>query len=82
MGKIGTESPQTYGLFGFMVGFYLVLTVLQTVTSCVKTLFVLYAEDPHAFSINHPTQYNRIEKSRKSMGYSIEQDDDPKLPAV
>jgi len=81
MGRIASVQAQTYGLFGFMVGFYLVLTVLQTVTSCVKTLFVAYAEDPHAMSVNHATEYNRIEKARKSLGYSVEPDD-VTLPAV
>lgn len=71
MGKIGTDSPELYAIFGFMVGFYLVLTILQTVTSCVMTIFVAYAEDPHALSINHPSEYNKIEKARKNLGYSI-----------
>ena len=82
MGRVGTDAPEIYGLFGFLVGFYLVLTILQTVTSCVMTLFVAYAEDPHAMSINHPTEYNRIEKARKNLGYSIEPDDEVILPAV
>eukprot|EP01083_Nonionella_stella_P087182 242427_1 len=71
MGKVGTDAPQTYAFFGFLVGFYLCLTILQIVTSCVITIFVCYAEDPHAMQMNHPLEYNRIEKARSQLGHRI-----------
>merc|ERR1719361_3100157 len=64
MGRIGTDSPETYGVFGFMIGFYLCWTILQVVTSCVVTIFVCYAEDPHTMSVNHPAGYNKLERAR------------------
>merc|ERR1719334_515445 len=64
MGRIGTEAPEMYSVFGFMVGFYLCWTILQVVTSCVITIFVCYAEDPHTMSVNHPGEYNKLERVR------------------
>jgi len=66
MGRIGTDAPETYGVLGFMVGFYLCWTILQVVTSCVITIFVCYAEDPHTMSVNHPGDHNKLERARHS----------------
>ncbi len=79
MGKIGTDSPQLYAFFGFLVGFYLCLTILQIVTSCVMTIFCCYAEDPHAMSLNHQIEYNRIEKARNNLGYNIDINNQPAI---
>jgi len=72
MGKIGTDAPHTYALMGFLVGFYLCLTILQTVTSCVITVFVCYAEDPHSLNVNHPAEYNKMERARANIGQIVE----------
>ena len=77
MGHIGTNAPEMYALFGFLVGFYLCLTILQIVTSCVITLFVCYAEDPHAMSVNHPLEYKKIERARKNLGHTVSADPVP-----
>merc|ERR1712083_982787 len=74
LGHIGSNAPEMYAFFGFLVGFYLCLTILQIVTSCVITLFVCYAEDPHAMSENRPLEYNKIERARKNLGNSVTAD--------
>merc|ERR1712154_356803 len=79
MGHIGTNAPEMYALFGFLVGFYLCLTILQIVTSCVITLFVCYAEDPHTMSVNHPLEYNKMERARQNLGHKVSADQEPSI---
>jgi len=53
-----------FGVMGFVIGFFLCMTVLNVVRSAVITLFVCYAEDPNALKVNHPQVYNQFEQAR------------------
>jgi len=45
-----------YGLIGFIIGFFLCLTVLQAVRSAVVSIFICWAEDPRQMQENHPEE--------------------------
>jgi len=66
---------------GFVVGFYLCWTVLNTVGSCVVALFVCYAEDPNALEMNHPGEYRKLMAARTGVSMVVE-DDDEKTPVA
>ena len=52
--------PIVIAIIGFIIGFFLVHTVLYTIESGVATLFVCYAEDPGAMQRNRPQEYNEL----------------------
>jgi len=58
------DYATAFGVIGFVVGFFLCMTVLNVVRSAVVTLFVCYAEDPNALNVNHPEIYSKFEQAR------------------
>lgn len=66
----------TYAIFGFFIGFYLCLTVLHVVSSCVVALFVCYAEDPRSLECNHPPQFVKFQNARKKLTVNLPGDED------
>lgn len=63
--EVDSGAVTWYALFGFAEGFYLGLTVLNVLTSCICTIFVCYAEDPHAMSTNHCAEYGQLERAKQ-----------------
>ena len=52
--------PIFMAVIGFIIGFFLVHTVLYTIESGVATLFVCFAEDEGAMQRNRPQEYNEL----------------------
>jgi hypothetical protein len=47
-------------IISFFIGYTMIFQVMQTLESGVATIFVAFAEDPHALQRNDPQLYNRF----------------------
>ena len=83
-GMLYEEDPTraaALAFLGFVVGFYLCWTVLNTVGSCVVALFVCYAEDPNAMEVNHQSDYHKLLAARTGVSMTPMEDDE-KMPTA
>jgi len=51
------------GILGFYIGYYITLEFMFAVHSAIKTIFVLWAEDPAALKATHPLCYELMSEA-------------------
>lgn len=60
------------GVIGFIAGTSMAMILTQVVVASLHTIFVCFAEDPVAFSRNHPREYDAlVEGWRKFHGDAL-----------
>ena len=57
------EKELVMGFIGFFIGVSMCHIVMGTVQSAVATIFVCFAEDPHAMQANKPAKFRDLAKA-------------------
>lgn len=62
------KNPEiVMGTSGFLVGFTVSHVLMNVVSGAVATVFVLFAEDPHALEQTHPEEHRDLHEAWKSI---------------
>jgi hypothetical protein len=65
---INVSNPKTsLGLSGFLVGYSVADVIMTVIDGAVATVFVLFAEDPHALSSSHTASHDSLHAAWKKI---------------